>query len=138
MIPGVHASVGTGFAKSVIFLFQGERGSPGDQGPMGPRVGVPSLTKSFGPSEGSKDSGTTLTVQTGSCCRCTHSWAVAKFETGCFSTPNPHPPIRGNKVSQAISGWLIHRRRWVWTSQSGLRPLTYEKRATRGLVHVHV
>lgn len=68
MIPGVQESEGTGFAKTVIFLFQGERGSPGDQGPMGPRVGVPSLTKSFGSPEGSKDSGTTLIVQIGSCC----------------------------------------------------------------------
>lgn len=52
MIPGVQESEGTGFAKTVIFLFQGERGSPGDQGPMGPRVGVPSLTKEFWPFRG--------------------------------------------------------------------------------------
>lgn len=45
VISGVQESEGTGFAKTVNFLFQGERGSPGDQGPMGPRVGVPSLTQ---------------------------------------------------------------------------------------------
>ena len=63
MIPGVQASEGIGFANSMFFLLQGEPGSPGDQGPMGPRVGVPSLTlEEFWPFKGSKDSGTTLTV----------------------------------------------------------------------------
>lgn len=44
MIPGAQASEGIGFFNSMFFLLQGEPGSPGDQGPMGPRVGVLPLT----------------------------------------------------------------------------------------------
>lgn len=63
MVAGVQATVVMDVANS-IFLLQGERGTPGEQGPMGPRVGVPSLMLlySFGPSKRSKDSGTTLMV----------------------------------------------------------------------------
>lgn len=63
MVAGVQATVMMDIANS-IFLLQGERGAPGEQGPMGPRVGVPLLMLlcSFGPSKRSKDSGTTLMV----------------------------------------------------------------------------
>lgn len=92
MIPGVQESEGTGFAKTVILLFQGERGSPGDQGPMGPRVGVPSLTE-FWPFRGSKDSGTTLTVRLGlAVTKSAHRWAVA-VSLLCILTPTSEEKI---------------------------------------------
>lgn len=60
MVAGVQAAEVMGIANSI--LLQGERGAPGEQGPMGPRVGISSLVllNSFGPSKRFKGSGTTL------------------------------------------------------------------------------
>lgn len=63
MVSGVQAAEVMGIANSILLL-QGERGAPGEQGPMGPRVGISSLVllNSFGPSKRFKGSGTTLMV----------------------------------------------------------------------------